>query len=268
MLAAQRSIYDIAKKVSLVAVMLSVVFPFALSVIELFVTSHATKTITYILSILSLLFSFFSNKKVKEMKEAAALIQQKFDLYVFDMPWNNSLFGRDKNIEHIIEKYSRKIISVPSKKQKLKNWYTASIDDKEHLAGILSCQRENYIWDVGLRKRYKIAVLTLSFSIISVILILGIVFKETLVDVFARIFFVTPILQWFFGIWEQINEDIDSLSGIDEVINDTSEKQMDDLQQIQRMIYEHRKNCYAIPNLFYQYFKDNDEDLAHRTFSN
>ena len=39
---------------------------------------------------------------------------------------------------------------------------------------------------------------------------------------------------------------------------------MDDLQNIQRMIFEHRKGCYAIPDFIYKLFKDNDEDKAHR----
>ena len=39
---------------------------------------------------------------------------------------------------------------------------------------------------------------------------------------------------------------------------------MDELQDIQRTIFEHRKECYAIPNFIYQIFKDNDEDTAQR----
>ena len=42
---------------------------------------------------------------------------------------------------------------------------------------------------------------------------------------------------------------------------------MDELQDIQKMIFEHRKECYAIPNVIYQIFKDNDEDAARRVVS-
>lgn len=33
------------------------------------------------------------------------------------------------------------------------------------------------------------------------------------------------------------------------------------------MIFEHRKECYAIPNIIYKIFKDNDEDAARRVVS-
>lgn len=54
---------------------------------------------------------------------------------------------------------------------------------------------------------------------------------------------------------------------LDYTINDNKTKTMDDLQGIQRMIYEHRKGCYAIPDCVYKLFKDNDEDKDHREAS-
>lgn len=39
---------------------------------------------------------------------------------------------------------------------------------------------------------------------------------------------------------------------------------MEELQEIQKMIFEHRKNCLAIPNIVYEIFKDNYEDRAYR----
>ena len=40
---------------------------------------------------------------------------------------------------------------------------------------------------------------------------------------------------------------------------------MDKLQEIQSKIYIQRKSCYTIPNKFYDRYKNNDEDVAHRT---
>ena len=39
---------------------------------------------------------------------------------------------------------------------------------------------------------------------------------------------------------------------------------MEDLQDIQRVIFQHRKDCYVIPEFIYNIFKDNDEDRAYR----
>jgi hypothetical protein len=57
------------------------------------------------------------------------------------------------------------------------------------------------------------------------------------------------------------------LTFTDEIINNDVSKTMDELQDIQKMIFEHRKECYAIPNVIYQIFKDNDEDAARRVVS-
>ena len=50
-------------------------------------------------------------------------------------------------------------------------------------------------------------------------------------------------------------------------IFDDESKSMEDLQDIQKLIFIHRKDCFAIPNFFYKHFKDNDEDKAHRAAS-
>lgn len=49
------------------------------------------------------------------------------------------------------------------------DWYTPSVDEKELNEGILSCQRENVWWDVGLRKKIRmgsiIAIVTLCIAV-------------------------------------------------------------------------------------------------------
>lgn len=39
---------------------------------------------------------------------------------------------------------------------------------------------------------------------------------------------------------------------------------MENLQDIQKEIFQHRKGCYTIPECIYNIFKDNDEDKAYR----
>ena len=64
MLAAQRQLYRDAKKYNTVAVALSVWIPFALAVILLFIPENTEwRYASYILSIVSMVFSFFIDKK-------------------------------------------------------------------------------------------------------------------------------------------------------------------------------------------------------------
>ena len=144
----------------------------------------------------------------------AAFIQQKFDTYVYTMPWNRRIFGDDKNVSSEIAQYSEKILSNNAEKEKLKNWYTVEADRKPLNEG--------------------------------------------------RIAFWAPMLQWLFETVKMLNDDLENLNELDVAINSKEEKSMEDLQDIQKLIYEHRKGCLTIPNFFYGYFKDNDEDRAHR----
>ena len=265
MLAAQRKLYNDAKAVNWISTALSVWIPFILSILLVFVTQNAPlETVSYIISIISMLVSLCIDSYIKKRKELAASVQQKFDVYVYQMPWNERLFGKNRNLNHAIAEHSKLIMSKEDEKKALYDWYTPVVDKKSINDGILACQRENQWWDVGIRKRYRL-VCCIAIIIMTVIVFgMGIIRNEEAVKLLWRFAFIVPMVQWLIDTVKQLNEDIDNLKGMDEMINDESSKSMDDLQDIQAKIYEHRKGCFAIPNFFYNVFKENDEDNAHR----
>jgi len=55
------------------------------------------------------------------------------------------------------------------------------------------------------------------------------------------------------------------LKELDNLFNSPNSTDMENLLDIQSVLFEHRKSCFTIPNMFYRLFKDNDEDTAHRT---
>lgn len=265
MLAAQRKLYNDAKAVNWISTALSVWIPFILSILLVFVIqNNPLETISYIISIISMLISLCIDSYIKKRKELAASVQQKFDVYVYQMPWNERLFGKNRNLNHAIAEHSKLIMSKEDEKKALYDWYTPVVDEKSINDGILACQRENQWWDVGIRKRYRLAC-CISIIIMTVIVFgMGIIRNEEAVKLLWRFAFIVPMVQWLIDTVKQLNEDIDNLKGMDEMINDESSKSMDDLQDIQAKIYEHRKGCFAIPDFFYNVFKENDEDNAHR----
>lgn len=265
MLAAQRKLYNDAKAVNWISTALSVWIPFILSILLVFVIqNNPLETISYIISIISMLISLCIDSYIKKRKELAASVQQKFDVYVYQMPWNERLFGKNRNLNHAIAEHSKLIMSKEDEKKALYDWYTPVVDEKSINDGILVCQRENQWWDVGIRKRYRLAC-CISIIIMTVIVFgMGIIRNEEAVKLLWRFAFIVPMVQWLIDTVKQLNEDIDNLKGMDEMINDESSKSMDDLQDIQAKIYEHRKGCFAIPDFFYNVFKENDEDNAHR----
>lgn len=267
MLAAQRQIYNDAKKYDWILITLSVWLPFSLSIILIFTESESLTLFSYILSLVSMVCSMLLSSYIKKKKELAGFIQQKFDTYTYKMTWDNRVFGVDKNVNHEIAIYSEKILGNDSEKARLYNWYTPIVDEKSLVTGILACQRENFSWDVGLRKRFRFAsILTIVILCLTIVTI-GIYLNETIYKLIWRFAFVVPMLQWILTTVKQINDDIKKLNELDGYINSTEIKSMQDLQYIQKLIYEHRKQCFGIPNFFYLAFKDSDEDREHKIAS-
>jgi len=268
MLAAQRQLYRDAKKFDVLSVALSVWIPFVLAVILLFISGDTEwKNASYILSIVSMIFYFIIDKYIEEKKQLAALIQQKFDVYVYTMPWNKRIFGDNKNIDHEIATYSKKILNNPQEKKKLKDWYAPEVDKKNIIDGILACQRENFWWDVGLRKRFRLASITLIIILFVAIFVMGLWKNERIIELLWRVAFIAPMLKWLLDTIKKLNKDISTLQELDSDINNNETKTMEDLQDIQKVIFQHRKECYVIPECIYNIFKDNDEDRAYREAS-
>ena len=71
------------------------------------------------------------------------------------------------------------------------------------------------------------------------------------------------MLRWLINLIKQLNNDINNLMELDGMINSPEEKEIEKLQEIQAKLYNHRKACLAIPNFFYKWNKDNDEDVAY-----
>lgn len=265
MLAAQRKLYDDAKAVDWISTAFSVWVPFILSILLIFVSQNSPLEVVFcIVSILSMIISLVVDSFIKKRKDLAASIQQKFDIYVYQMPWNERLFGKNKNLNHAIAEHSKSMMSKADEKNALYDWYTPMVDEKANNEGILACQRENQWWDVGIRKRYRCACICGMIILVTVVFGMGIIRNEETLKLLWRLAFVVPMFQWLIDTVKQLNEDIDNLKELDEMINDETSKSMEDLQDIQAKIYEHRKGCFAIPNFFYNIFKDNDEDNAHR----
>ncbi len=183
------------------------------------------------------------------------------------MPWNERIFGNNRNVNKDIALYSKHIMEDAREKQLLYNWYTPAVDNEDLLTGILLCQRENVCWDVGLRKRYRLVCVIIIGLLCMIVLVMGLWKNESVVILLCRLAFIIPMLKWLFDTVKSLNKDMKRLIDLDVIVNDDAPKTMDELQDIQRIIMEHRKKCYAIPGFIYQVFKDNDEDMARRVIS-
>ena len=266
MLAAQRQLYSDAKCLNNLAVVLSVLIPFGMSFVLLFVSEDSPLGIaSYIVSIVSAIIAFIVDGAINRKRELAASIQQGFDIYVYAMPWDSRLFGNENTHNNEIAAYSKKIMNNPKNKAELYNWYSPAIEGKPLLEAILTCQRENVWWDTGLRKRFKTASIIIVVAMCAIVFGIGIGQDENVTKLLWRFAFVAPMIEWLLGTIAQINEDVRTLNELDNNVRAKSTRTMEELQDIQKMLFDHRKKCFPIPNIVYAIFKNNDEDNAHRT---
>ena len=92
-----------------------------------------------------------------------------------------------------------------------------------------------------------------------------ILIKSTQEDLFLRFVIILPALRWFINVINGLNDDLERMESLKNALYSTDDKQMIDLQFIQKEIFENRKSAIKIPDWFYNIFRDNDEDRERRT---
>ncbi|EMF0353967.1 TPA: S-4TM family putative pore-forming effector [Enterococcus faecium] len=128
------------------------------------------KVVSKILSLIMIVLSGRLMDLNKQERFLAASIQQEFDIYVFQMPWDEKLFGVKTDNNSDIVTYSQKLFKNPEEKPKLSDWYTSPGDEISLLQGIFSSQKENINWDLNFRKTFKYVVAAiLGLVIVSII---------------------------------------------------------------------------------------------------
>ena len=264
MLAAQKQLYKDAKNFNYAVIVLSLIFPFLMSVLLVFFQNPSFKMASLIAVIVSIVLNILFGNFIKRKKELAAYIQQKFDVYVYKMPWDKRLFGEEKNVNREIDKYSRSILSDEREKKLLENWYTEPNTKKTILEGILGCQRENDSWDYELRQRARSFGIGAAIMMIILVFAIGVFNQDPKDLLFERVALIIPIVAWLSELVRILDEDIKRLKEVEIKINTGESKSMDELQEIQRDIYLHRKDAYIIPDQLYNLFKKKDEEREKR----
>lgn len=263
-LAAQRQLYDEAKKLSAVVTLLSVVLPFLLSVAAVLGNNRIEFKVAYAcVSIATLFVSSFVEQCIGEKKQLAADIQQQADIYIYQMPWDEKFFWSKKDVTDAVVRKSKILLRKEGEKERLYNWYVSDLSKCGLEKGILLCQTENHVWDAGLRKRYRRTCWIVIVIMIAVIMGMGLWENDTLLMFLLKLAYIVPMLAWLLKVIRQLNNDLKKLEEEDRLIYSKKEKNMEDLQRIQKKIYRRRSTCFLIPSKFYNIFRENDEDAAH-----
>ena len=264
-LAAQRKLYNDIEVLDKINLCFSVIIPLGFAAMQEITRWNWAEVVSACVSIAMLVLSLIISSQGKAKKTLAASIQQEFDIDVFQMPWDNKLFGKRKNLNSEIAKHSKRILNDDRKKNKLYNWYRTEVDTFPLNKAILICQKENFSWDAGLRKRYRIVALVFVSGIIIVSVGICLLKGDSVQNLLLRFVIILPALRWFVNVISGLNDDLKRMESLENALYSTEDKQMIDLQFIQKEIFENRKSAIKIPNWFYNFFRDNDEDRERRS---
>lgn len=259
--AAQRQLYTDAKSVFLLQTVLITIVPLLLSIINIF------NTITEILSIYGLLFSFLDilliERMINNRKQDAASIQELFDLNVLNIKRNLIINLPDPEIiERYSKKYKKKNIEY---KKYLKNWYPDPISQVNEKVGALICQRSNCTYDLNLRKNYNTIMSFIIFLFLFLIVILSLVNELTLINfILTGLIPIFPMLIFLIRQSQQNKKVIKNLENTKKYINEeitvTNNSEIDfTIRNFQNFIFENRVSNPLVFDFFYWLKRKNAE---------
>lgn len=228
--------------------------------------SNITTVVTAIacgIPIFALIFENEINNSKKEKKILAATIQQEFDIDVYSMKWDKKLFGKPKDLISEIADASQKIMNNEREKEQLCDWYPNMVDELSLEDGILACQKLNISWDTKLRKRYKFCLQVILGAII-VFQCIMCINNPLYVFLCSGLLPMLSTLMWIKGTIDNITNDLKLIESISTSVSSVKKKTKDELEFIQRDIFDYRKSQTKIPDWFYKLHKNKDEAREQR----
>lgn len=264
-LIAQRQLYDEVGLINNIYAVIAVFIPLLFAIVqEIFNNFEWIGIVARCYSIVVFILSFMISSAEKKKKELAACIQQEFDVDVYQMPWDEKLFGQRRKISDVIVEASERAPASRIDRKKLQNWYTSAIESLSQKEAIEACQKENCIWDIKLRERYK----TMLYIILSLVIIIPTILclaKEQLVRELLMAYIVAlPVIKWLICTICDLDGDIKRMMHIKELLYSMNKKEEDQLLYIQKCIYQNRRMSVKVPNWFYKLYRDKDEIIAAR----
>ncbi len=186
--------------------------------------------------------------RVKQIK-AGAIIQEAFDVKLFEIPQNKVLVPEFLNTIRVIE------LSNSYKKDDLKDWFSKENDGKlSREQGILLTYKENCIWGIVLRKQFiKLVIIGIVAYFIVAFGIIIYNFKN-IDDIIYSIVPSAPFWVFTSHMLKNLLETKNKYEELDKVVDTCLEKQVDDIviRQIQDLFFLQRCNPVDVPNWFYR----------------
>jgi accessory gene regulator protein AgrB len=273
LLAAQSQLYDDAKKIQLVSVVIGVPMVIAWSVAVAVLSQLAVYAGLWgiVATVLELLV--FSRLQ-KSTQEKAANTQQIFDCEVLQFNWEDLNCGIRVEPESIIDA-SNRFISKTKDYSSLKDWYPISIEKLPLYQARIICQRTNTWWDSKLRRRYSKWIIIILITLTIVVFLIGLVGGLTLEKFLLAV--LAPLLPAFvLGLrqYTEHNEAADRLDRLREnseillqrtISKKLSQKDVElESYRLQTQIYDNRRRSPLVFHRLYSLSKKSHEEQMNK----
>ena len=272
-LAAQRQLYTDAKNVQKIQGGINILCPLILAICVNYLDMPRVYAVSYGI-IMTLLNILCFTPRQEYLQKKAAGIQELFDCDVLKLDWREMVAGPQLGVE-VVEKYALKHKRKDPDYLKLKDWYAKDIRKLPlHIARI-ACQRSNCLWDAGLRFRYKKLIRGILIVLTILTIFIGIKGGFS-VDKFILVV-VAPLTPTFIIGIQQYKGHTESATRIDKLRKSavelwekalegiTPEELTSASRNLQDTIYNHRRKSHLILNIFYNRFREKDEELMNKT---
>ena len=204
----------------------------------------------------TVLLWFLDQQVVKRNQVAfvweAAVIQEDFDRYVFDLPWPKQK-GVQPPTEDRIRQLSLRVGSVD--RDPLVDWYAPESIPENPLLGAIHCQRMNCWWDVNLRQRWSNVLKAMMWMIVVTGLVLAVARDVTVADLIALGAASIRVIAWVQDeIYEQSRTIVRArnLHSFLSTFSSDSLPSACDLWRVQDEILEQRRASRLVPDWYYR----------------
>ena len=255
-LVAQRREYSFVKRIKFWKVFISVGLVTVFTILTTIFDNLFLASISTLLNMLILIVSKNIEKYMSSKQVHAAKIQQYFDANCYNSTSGqqliplNTLFVSTEIADIVSEVHDDALPSV-------KNWYS-DYSSFFPYKQILFCQKENINWDGRLRNFYKTAIIICSVIIILGTIVYAIVKNISFNSWMTIISFLLVIADYVINTICILNSDTKRLEQLFTAQKKAEQKcdfksnEYEDLLKLQKLIYEHRQNCFLIPDFIYK----------------
>lgn len=255
---AQRKEYTFVKRLKSIKIFVSVVLVTILTVLDGIFQNDMLSSMLTLSTIILLIFTKYFDNFVAKHQRYAARIQQYIDATCFNCVSGQKLIS-EKNI--FVDSEIAEIISSVKLEDcsKVRNWYS-NYSKLSAYKQILFSQKENIRWDRKVRI-YCCRILKIFMALIFLgIVFYGIILDEKFNQLMRYSSFLLIIVDCLLDSIHKLTEDVKRLEKMSIRLNNLEclqEENLEDVVCFQDIIYEHRQQCFLIPDFIYSLRKRN-----------